>query len=43
MRDEIGELLESYHGNTLMEMCREAGLDVTDSGGKRLLRKAVAA
>jgi len=43
MRDEIDELLESYHGNTLMEMCREAGLDVTDSGGKRLLRKAVAA
>ncbi len=39
MAENIRELLESYHANTLWEMAEAAGLDVTTESGKRL-RKA---
>jgi hypothetical protein len=38
-RDDIDAILETYHSATLWEMARAAGLEVTDSRGKRL-RKA---
>jgi hypothetical protein len=36
MTDDIRELLEAYHANTLWDMADAAGLAVTDASGKRL-------
>jgi hypothetical protein len=43
MADEISTIIETYHSNTLWEIARAAGLEVTDPNGKRLNKAQVGA
>jgi hypothetical protein len=43
MTDEISQILDTYHFNTLVSMAEAAGLRTTGSGGKKLRKKELLA